>query len=144
MGIEIEDKLQINFHTMSLPDSKFVWHCPYIVIFYSDNQTVGGPNYREYALIKLNGENEVKGNYAENRFVMKRKDSFPGWEEWKAVNQKGMECEVVIERSGNRVVTHTENLGIEIENTTTISELMDNVYVALTGDQCALTDIRLK
>ncbi|MCR5701773.1 MAG: HD domain-containing protein [Lachnospiraceae bacterium] len=143
-GIEIEDRLQINFHTMSLPDSKFVWHCPYIVLFYSDNNMVGGPNYREYALIKLNGENEVKGNYAENRFNMKRKAEFPGWEEWKTVNQKGMECEVVIERSGNRIVTTTENLGIEIKNITTINELKDNVCVALTGDQCALTDIRLK
>ncbi len=143
-GIELDGRLEITFHTMSLPVADFVWHCPYIVLFTSDNGRVKGRNYHGYALIKLNGEIEEKYNYATNNFVMKRKDDFPGWDEWKEINKAGMECTVRLERKGNRIVTTTENLGVFIENTTVIKEMPEKVYVALTGDRCALTDIRIK
>ena len=61
----------------------------------------------------------------------------------KAVNKKGMDCEISLERKRNRVVLKTENLGIHIENTTIIKDEVHKVYVALTGDQVALTDIRI-
>ncbi|WP_242826434.1 HD-GYP domain-containing protein [Butyrivibrio sp. VCB2001] len=143
-GIELKNKMRINFHAMSLPVASFIWHCPYIVIFSSDNGQVFGENYHEYALIKINGENEIKDHYSENNFTMKKKDSFPGWEDWKEQNKEGVECEVTFERKGNTIITTTENLGIYIENTTIIKENPGKVYVALTGDRVALTDIRLR
>ena len=79
---------------MSLPVASLIWHCPYILLFYSDSGLVDGENYREYALIKMYGENEIRDDYAENTTVLK--DS-PG-----------------------------------------------KAYVALTGDRCALTDIRVR
>ncbi len=143
-GIELKNRLQIDFHSMSLPVASLVWHCPYIVIFSSDNGLVDGGNYHEYALIKINGENEIKDHYAENRFIMKKTDDFPGWDAWKEKNKERIECRVRLERKGNTVFTRTENIGIRIENTTTINEPVDKVYVALTGDRCALTDIRIR
>ena len=143
-GIELNGRLKINFHTMSLPVSSFIWHCPYIVIFSSEDGKVNGPNYHEYALIKINGENELKDSYAENSFIMKNTESFPGWETWKEKNKEGIECEVSFERRGNRIFTTTDNLGVHIENTTSILEEPEKVYVALTGDRCALTDIRVR
>ncbi len=143
-GIELKNKLRINFHTMSLPVASFIWHCPYIVIYSSDNGQVDGDNYHEYALIKINGENEIKDKYAENRFTMKKKEDFPGWESWKEKNKEGVECEVILERKGNTIFTTTCNLGVYLENTTIINESFDKVYVALTGDRCALTDIRVR
>ena len=143
-GIEISCKLRIKFHSMSLPVATFIWYCPYILIFSSDNGKVYGGNYREYALIKINGENETQGNFALNNFVMKKTDTFPGWEAWKEKNKQGVECEVFFERRGKVIRTFTENCGIYIENTTVIEEAADKVYVALTGDRCALTDIRVR
>ena len=35
----------------------------------------------------------------------------------------------------------TETLGISIFNSTTIKDEVEDLYIALTGDQCALTDI---
>ncbi|MCR5094643.1 MAG: HD domain-containing protein [Lachnospiraceae bacterium] len=142
-GIELKDRLKLVFHTTTLPGASLVWHCPYVVLFYSENGCVDGPDYREYALIKLNGENEGTDEFAQNRFVMKRKDAFPGWKVWKETNKAGMECTVSAERKGNRIELRTENLGIAIENTSTIAEDKGAVYVALTGDQVALTDIRI-
>ena len=75
---------------------------------------------------------------------MKKKDNFPGWEEWKEKNKEGVECEVTFERKGNSIITTTENLGIYIENVTVIKENPAKIYVALTGDRVALTDIRIR
>ncbi|MCR5604458.1 MAG: HD domain-containing protein [Lachnospiraceae bacterium] len=144
-GVRITDSLRLSFHTMSLPGANLVWHCPYIVIYSSDNGQVGGGNYLEYTMIKLNGENnEIEKEIAENRFSMKKKEEFTGWNDWKMMNGKGMDCEILLERRGNRIVLKTENLGLSIENTTTIKRDVPGVYAALTGDQVALTDIRVE
>ncbi len=143
-GIPVGDGIQIDFHTMSLPSANLVWHCPHIVLFYADDKKVGGKGYREYALIKINGEVSGDSNYAENRFSMKKSGTFPGWDVWKDKNKEGMECSVRLARKGNKIVISTENLGIAIENTTVIRDGAGEVYAALTGDQVALTDIRIR
>ena len=142
-GIELGNRLMIEFHTMTLPGADLVWHCPYVVIYSSADGQVGGEGYREYALVKLNGENEVAGDYAENRFHMKHKEDFPGWDGWKDANHKGMDCSLAIEKKDVKIVLKTENLGISIENTTILREKPAKIYVALTGDEVALTDIRV-
>lgn len=142
-GIEIDNRLKVCFHTMSLPEADLIWHCPYIVLFWSEDGRIGGKDYREYNLIKLNGEDQGDKEYAKNRFIVKRTPDFPGWDRWKEVNKEGLEVEVNIEKKGKRVILKTENLGISIENTTTITDDKSKVYVALSGDQVALTDIRI-
>lgn len=143
-GIELKNHLVIDFHTLTLPSASLVWHCPYFVIFYSDDKRVRGRGYKEYALIKINGEKEGLDEFAKNHFEMKRDDTFPGWNEWNRKNKDGLECRVTFVRKGNEVITRTQNLGVLIENTTEIKEKHDEVYVALTGDQVALTDIRIR
>lgn len=143
-GVEIDDKLKIRFHTMSLPEADLIWHCPYIVLFWSEDGRIGGPDYREYNLIKLNGEDQGDKEFAKNRFSVKKTTQFPGWGRWKEVNKDGMECEVNIVRKGDRIVLKTENLGINIENVTTVTDDRQKVYVSLSGDQVALTDIRIE
>ncbi len=143
-GILIRDEVIIDFHTMSLPSANLVWHCPYIVIFTSEDKKVGGKGFREFALIKLNGESSGNDSHAKNTLIMKKSDEFPGWDQWKEKNKAGMECSVRIVRKGSRIIVTTENLGIAIENTTVISKKTDAVYAALTGDQVALTDIRIR
>lgn len=155
-AIPLHDRVTLNFHTMSLPTANLVWHCPYIVIFYSEDKKIGGKGYREYAFIKLNGESNGSNSFAENKFSMKKKENFFGWDEWKAMNKAGMECEIKFFREKNKITTITENLGISIENTTKIcnsanansananANSANEVYIAITGDQIALTDIRIR
>lgn len=143
-GVEVSDGMRILFHTMSLPTASLVWHCPYIVLFYSEDGKVGGRDYREYALIKLNGENGGENAFSKNSFTMKKSDAFPGWDVWKETNRRGMECEVGFIKRKKSVTLVAENLGIYIENTSVIDDGLDTVYAALTGDQCAITDIRIE
>ena len=41
------------------------------------------------------------------------------------------------------ITTITENEGIYIENITTVKTNPKDVYVAITGDQCAVTNIKI-
>lgn len=140
----LKDEITLRFHTMSLPSANLVWHCPYVVIYYADDKQHRGVGFKEYGLIKFSGEGTGDERYADNFFSMKKQPNFPGWDVWKQQNKEGMECTVNIKRTGNKIVTTTENLGLSIKNTTILKEKTKEVYVVLTGDQIALTDIRIR
>ncbi len=142
-GIPIKNRMVIRFHTRSLPTAYLVWHCPYILLFTSADMRVGGADYHEYEMIKLNGENNGSNEYADSHFVLKKED-FEGWDAWMEKNQSGMECEISFQRRGSRIIMTTDNMGISIHETVTLKEDVKDVYVSLTGDQCALTDIRIE
>ena len=141
-AVPVEDGLTISFHTMSLPTARLVWHCPFCVIFSSDDGTVTGSNYTEYALVRLDGETWESGDAADNELIVTR-DGFKGWDNWRKLNKQGFDGSISFERDGNRVVSSTENAGISIKNITTVKDKDAEIYVALTGDQCAITNIRI-
>ncbi len=143
-GIRLTDGLQISFHAMSLPTARLIWHCPYISIFYSDDGKVGGKNYREYGFIRLDGEDWQEEGKAHNRQIVNMNDDFMGWEEWKRFNRKGFDCVVNFEYKGNKIIVTTENMGLSIRSITTVLDGTSKFYISLTGDQCAITNIRYK
>lgn len=143
-GILVKDKVTITFHTMSLPTARLVWHCPYFSIFSSDNGKVNGPDFREYGLLRLDGENWDSDDFGSNKITVNKTEQFTTWDDWKAINKEGFDCSITIERSGDQVTLTTSNKGIEIVNVTTMKDPSKEVYISLTGDQCAITNIRIK
>ena len=143
-GIEITDKMNLFFHAQSLPDANLIWHCPYILLYYSDDKKVYGKNYREYALIKYDGETNDSNRFAENSFIMKKTENFKNWEEWELQNKTVYESQIEFFKNGNEVTLRTQNKGIFIQNTSKIKDGSKEIYVALSGDQVALTDIRIR
>ncbi len=141
-GIPIKDGMNISFHSISLPTARLVWHCPSYVIFTSDDGTVNGDNYKEFSLVRLDGENWEAENVAENELLVNRQD-FNGWDSWKKYNKNGFDCLVSFKRDSNTIVSRTENDGISIKDTTHVLVDAEEIYVALSGDQCALTNIRI-
>ncbi len=142
-GVAVNGKVRLSFHAQSLPTARLVWHCPYISIYTSKDGTETGENFREFVLIRMDGENWESDEHAENDVRIDRKMTFKGWNEWKERFREGMDCEVLIRRDGNVITVTTENLGIEIESVTTIKDETEEIYAALTGDQCAITDIHV-
>lgn len=142
-GIPITDDLTITFLGQRLPTARLVWHCPYIQLFTSKNGRVDGDGFREFLLLRLDGEDWLSNKYTENEIRIDHTRLFPGWNAWKEKNKQGLDCTITIKRDGGRIHIETENLGIAIDSMTTIRDEVDDVYVALTGDQCALTDIRI-
>ncbi len=142
-GIPVRDGMKISFHSISLPTARLVWHCPYVDLFYSPSKLPSGEGYREYALIRLDGENWEAEEIAENTLLVDIQENFKGWEAWKAANKEGIDCTITFNRSGDTIVATTENLGIKLKCITKLHEEPEEVYVSLTGDQVALTDIRI-
>ena len=142
-GIPLKDGMSITFHTMSLPTSRLVWHCPFINIFSSDDGTVKGENFRDYSLMRLDGECWDGCEFCEVKSTVNMKDGFADWEAWKKLNKDGYDCTVTFEVRDKLITARTENAGITIECTSRILDDPENIYVALTGDQCAITNIRI-
>jgi hypothetical protein len=143
-GIPVTDGLKLTFHTKSLPTARLIWHCPFITLFTSEDGSADGAGFREFLLLRLDGENWESDKHAENDVHIDHTRDFPGWNVWKETNKNGMDCTVKIRREGNRIMMETSNLGIAIDSTTTILDDVSEIYVALTGDQCALTNIRIE
>ena len=141
-GVPVTDGLTLTFHTRSLPTARLIWHCPFILLFTSADGTASGDGFREFLLLRLDGENWESDKHAQNDVHIDHTRDFPGWNVWKETNKNGMDCTVTIRRDGNRITMETINLGIAIDSTTIIMDNVDEIFVALTGDQCALTNIR--
>ncbi len=143
-GIAVKDGMTITFHTRSLPTARLVWHTAYLNIFTSDDGKVYGPGYKDYMLMRLDGE--CWEGHPECSLIpsLNRSDDFEGWDAWKAYNKAGFDCTVRFERHDNKVTIRTENAGIVLKNTAIINNDDDRIFVALTGDQCALTGIWIK
>ena len=142
-GVSVTDGMEITFHTKSLPTARLVWHCPSLILFYSDNGMINGENYHEYALIRLDGEVWRAMDGSENEQIVDKKN-FRGWDDWKQYNKQGYDCTFRFERDGNVVTTFTENAGIVLRNRTEVKIESNEIYASLSGDQVALTNIRIR
>ena len=142
-GIPIRDDMILTFHTMSLPTARLVWHCPYFCVFSSQNGQVNGERYREYMLLRLDGEGMESNGFAENSLQVERTEAFTSWNDWKEMNKQGLDCTLTIRKEKNRIFMDTENGGIAVHSVTTLRDNVREVFLALTGDQCALTNIQI-
>ena len=55
-----------------------------------------------------------------------------------------MDCSIKIYKEGNKITVLTENEGVHLKNVTRIDVEVPKIYAALSGDQCALTGIKVK
>ena len=142
-GIAIKDGLTLTFHAKCLPTARLVWHCPFIDIFCSDDGVVNGSSYRDLAFMRFDGECwECDPNSDVELNVVKKSD-FKGWDAWKKYNQDGYDTTVRFEVGDNRITIITENAGIDVRDTVILTDIKKTVYAAVTGDQVAITNIRI-
>ena len=78
-GVPIKGNMQISFHTQSLPTARLVWHCPFVSIYSSKDGSVNGEGYREFLLLRLDGETWESDSHAENKVIIDHTRDFPGW-----------------------------------------------------------------
>ena len=143
-GILVKDGLQVTFHAKSLPTARLVWHCPFIMLFTSDNGSVNGPNYRELAFLRFDGEFTECSDDCITDLSVRKSEEFKSWDAWKEFNKNGYETAVTVKVEGNRITLITANSGIAIRGTATIGNINRTVYMAITGDQTAITNIRTR
>ena len=142
-GIEIDGKIQIDLHSMSLPTARLLWHCPFVILFYSENGEVGGPGFKEFALMRMDGEGWELHEGVVSKISVNKEENFEGWDTWKARQKEGVDCRIQIERKENTITVITQNEGIVLKNVTRIDAKAPKIYAALSGDQCAMTGIKI-
>ena len=144
-GEELVSEMKIFFHAMSLPTARLIWHCPFIVLYSSDNGKIKGPNYRELALIRFDGECWDEKRMVNNDIQISRTDDFTGWENWKNTNKQGADCNAQLVKNDNIIDTNIEYNGLVLKIKTQLPKgEISKVYVSITGDQCAITNIWIK
>lgn len=79
---------------MSLPTATLIWHCAFITLFHSADRKVNGEGYREFALVRLDGEYWETDKAARSDIIVRKRDDFKGWDDWKEKNKKGIDVEV--------------------------------------------------
>jgi len=143
-GIPVGKGMTLKFHTMSFPTARLVWNCPYVSIFTSSDGKVNGNNYREYMLLRLDGESWESDKHVDNKISVVRTPEFESWDVWMEKNRQGLDCTVTIKREKNRITMETVNLGLSIKVETVIRDDIKEAYASITGDQCAVTDIHVQ
>ncbi len=142
-SVPVVDGMRVKFRNQALPTANLIWHCAFMLLFSSEDGLPDGKGYVEHGCMRLDGEDATNNDIAVNEVTATKDDSFKGWDGWKKANKKGFECEVRFSRRKNRITMETYNAGITLKSITTIPPTDGDVYLALTGDQCALTDIRV-
>ncbi|SCY55775.1 HD domain-containing protein [Lachnospiraceae bacterium XBB2008] len=140
---EIRNGLKISFHTQSLPTARLVWHCPSLLLFHSDDGKVNGINHRDIAFIRFDGEFWLIDPDCKVEHSKITDADHIDWDSWKGYNRSGYDSLITFEVKDNRITVSTDNGGISIRHTV-IPNANDKIYAALTGDQVALTNIRIK
>ena len=92
--------------------------------------------------MRLDGET-WKGTGDSDCSLLVDRHNFDGWDAWKQKNKEGYDFTINFERDGNKIIAFTENAGISVKSTTEVKVDVDEIYVALSGDQVALTNIRI-
>lgn len=141
--VEVDSDIDVSFHTLSLPSSRRVWHCPIVALFTSDDGKIGGKNFREIIFVRLDGEVWCDNSDLPNESLVTRSGKFGNWSVWKQNNKEGVDCKLSISRKDNIIEVLVENSGLETNNKTTLPDDVSNIYFYLTGDQCALTNIHI-
>ena len=142
-GIKIRDGLKVSFHARCLPTARLVWHCPFIDIFCSDDGVVNGSSYRDLAFMRFDGEFWECDPNASAKLNVTKTEAFEGWDAWKKYNQDGFDTEITFKVDDNRITVITENAGIAINNVVIITDIDKTIYATITGDQVAITNIRV-
>ncbi|MCR5773621.1 MAG: HD domain-containing protein [Lachnospiraceae bacterium] len=142
-GIPVEKGLTLKFHARSLPTARLVWHCPFLGLYSSADGQVEGEDYHKYMLLMMDGESRGNDALAENELKVDHNLDFAGWKEWIERNKQGLDYSVTISREDNKIIMDADNQVFTMHATSTIREDVKEVYVALTGDQSAITDIRV-
>ena len=142
-GVPITDGLRLTFRAKSLPTARLVWHCPFVDIFSSDDGSVNGANYCDLAFMRFDGECWNCDPSCSVELDVHKNEDFKGWDAWKESGRNGFDTTVAFEVRGSMITVVTENAGISVRNTAIITGTDRTIYAAVTGDQVAITNIRI-
>lgn len=142
-----EYPLTITYQNVSMADADKNWHTPSVVLYSSDDGTVTGqgeeesPNhYREYCVTRSDSYG-IQSLAEAYQYESQHLGEWSNWEDWLEKNKSGTVCTVMAVRYRQYAMIRMENAGVVVSATVTLPESAgENVYFALTGERCRLSD----
>ncbi len=142
VGIPFKKEISVSFHAKSLETARLIWHCPYFVLYSSQTGKLDDEGTLELACYRSDGESTKHPDRVKNHTIVDRLEGFESWEIWKEHLKEGVDCTASVKRSGKTFTVQTDVAGISATHTLEVSGSVTNLNLALTGDQCVLTDIK--
>lgn len=142
-----EYPLTIMYQNVSMADADKNWHTPSVVLYSSDDgraveqgSTGLSNHYREYCTTRSDAYG-MKSLAEAYQYESQHLSDWNSWEEWLEKNKRGTTCTVMAVRYRQYVRIRLENAGVVVSATVTLPEHAgENVYFALTGERCTLSD----
>lgn len=142
-GILVDQSMNITFHMKSLPFARLVWHCPFAILYTSSNTLIDSPDYNELEMIRFDGEAWHFDPRVKGSLLLTSTSEFKDWNDWKQKNKLGHDINLSIVKEDNIIMFQTECGGLIIKDTVTLTGDFPELYLALTGDQCVIENIKI-
>lgn len=145
-AIEVtETPVRVTYESTSYPQAKESWHAPLLVVYTSLDQTVGGVEGHEYAILRADGYGWK--TEAEMIEIEKKKDSnegFENWNKWIEESKRGVKAEFTAVRKGNTILINQHINGVYAKAVINIPIVNDlPIYIAISGELCMINNIRV-
>lgn len=129
-----ETERTISFKSKTDSTASGNWHTPSIIIYYGDENSVGGTGYTEVGVVrsdlwKLSGDSiDFNAGVA------------PDWATWLSENKEGVDVTVTTKIENGKAIITLENDGVKSTSTFTVDK-DKNLYVSISGEQCEVSGL---
>lgn len=132
----------IQFHSMTTPEAQYVWNCPVILVYSSDDGMPRGTQYDELGVFNSAGYGWGAGSSDYEYDSFSKNEAFKSWDNWIAQNHAGMNyCVDYIRKDNelqlkiyNELLTVEAHLGIK-------ADYKNKIYLTVSGELCTISDI---
>lgn len=149
LGSEItETERTISFKSKTDSTAKDNFHTPDIILYYGDENCVGGTGYSEVGVIRSDlyawfGANNINDNMAAINAagITFTKGSEPAsWADWFSENKKGVDAKITTKITSGTATIIFENNGVKSTTTVKVAD-GKKLYVSITGEQCEVSGL---
>lgn len=142
-SVEITDnKGTIGFHSQTWPDAKYVWYCPSILVFSSDDGTTTSNKYDELGVFVSAGYSWRAGSADYEYITFSKNEAFESWDNWIAQNKAGMDYFVDYVRIGREIQLKIYNELLTVNAHLFLKDGNKNkVYLTVTGELCSISEL---
>lgn len=133
---------KIRFRSTTRPEAEYVWCTPIVLVYFSDNGEVLGPNYNELGVFMSAGYGWQAGLSLYEYSGMFKEPGFESWDTWLSSNKEGLDYTVCAHMEDNLVVLSIENGQITMGAHLAVPhEYKERIRISISGNMCDITDL---
>jgi len=129
------------FKSTTKTDVELVWYAPTVIVFSSEDGTIGGSEYDELGVFVSGGYSWKVGSSIDESIRVTKTENFRNYDQWIQRNKTGMEYRASVVRYGSLVNIKIENDLLIVEGELILpNDFEKNIYFAITGERCYIEE----